>query len=474
MFIGVLRLGRAGHAAQSGMVSSAAAVPFTLALLGRGVAADGRAARGARALGGAATAACHCRATCSTRSGARGIFGRVAMSPWLRWCRPRSQPPGSAARAPSPGCSSPTWRRHAAGLAIGRGAPCRSISSARARPPLWPGRRGGGAAGRLPAPPQGTTAAGRTRPRRAGRRRRGVRDLRTLLAVSVFAPGPVSGAVQDAARSSAGSCAERAARRWSVRPRSGVPRAPRRRARRWGRSRRARDRGLAVGLIAGGRLLAPCRSRPPWPRLVLLVLITAIVPYDVQSTVAFGGGRREPRAPAVGRAADRRAAPRGPRLARHTAGTALTLGAGGRDRFLSPSRPFRRSTGCRGLRRRDDGQRAARADRLRRGRHRGAAAGRPHGAQALLKGLLGVGLASASGASCSGRSTSRSRRRRTPASARACASRPRGAARSRARSSRSPWRRHGVAALLSREIRSGSGARPARAAWWGSAPSTSC
>jgi O-antigen/teichoic acid export membrane protein len=50
---------------------------------------------------------------------------------------------------------------------------------------------------------------------------------------------------------------------------------------------------LAVGLVAGGLLLALAFVAPV-AHLVLLVLVTAIVPYDVQNAVAFGRGAGSP------------------------------------------------------------------------------------------------------------------------------------------------------------------------------------
>jgi hypothetical protein len=50
---------------------------------------------------------------------------------------------------------------------------------------------------------------------------------------------------------------------------------------------------LAVGLVAGGLLLA-LPFAAPVAHLLLLVAVTAIVPFDVQNAVAFGGGPGRP------------------------------------------------------------------------------------------------------------------------------------------------------------------------------------
>ena len=70
-------------------------------------------------------------------------------------------------------------------------------------------------------------------------------------------------------------------RRWSWPPRPG-----------WGRSPAA-DPKLAVALVAGGLLLA-LPFVAPVAHLVLLLLVTAIVPFDLQNTFAFGGGPGSP------------------------------------------------------------------------------------------------------------------------------------------------------------------------------------
>jgi O-antigen/teichoic acid export membrane protein/O-antigen ligase len=55
----------------------------------------------------------------------------------------------------------------------------------------------------------------------------------------------------------------------------------------------AADPKLAVALVAGVLLLA-LPFAAPVPHLVLLLLVTAIVPFDVQNSFAFGGGQGSP------------------------------------------------------------------------------------------------------------------------------------------------------------------------------------
>jgi len=112
-----------------------------------------------------------------------------------------------------------------------------------------------------------------------------------LAAVGVLAPGLLRGALSDAARAlgrtPGGTFA--AARSW--RP-AGTPALAIAGAALVGALAAAEPK-LAVGLVAGGVLLG-LPFVAPVPHLLLLVLVTAIVPFEVQNTFALGGGPGSP------------------------------------------------------------------------------------------------------------------------------------------------------------------------------------
>jgi O-antigen/teichoic acid export membrane protein len=112
-----------------------------------------------------------------------------------------------------------------------------------------------------------------------------------LAAVALLAPGLLSNALAGAARTLGRTPGETIAA--SQRLRAAVVPALAVTAAALVGALAAADPKLAVALV-GGALLLALPFVAPVPHLLLLVLVTAIVPFDLQNAVAFGGGRDSP------------------------------------------------------------------------------------------------------------------------------------------------------------------------------------
>jgi O-antigen/teichoic acid export membrane protein len=112
-----------------------------------------------------------------------------------------------------------------------------------------------------------------------------------LAALALLAPGLLSGAVRDAGRAFGRAPGKATAAPGRLRS-AAVPVLATAAAALVGALAAAQPK-LAVALVAAGLLLA-LPFVAPVPHLLLLLLVTAIVPFDLQNTFAFGGGLGRP------------------------------------------------------------------------------------------------------------------------------------------------------------------------------------